>query len=117
MGIAGLAEGGLRLGDRSGAIPENWIVAVLLIGTGMFLLMGFLTPLAGAVAALTTLAAEVSWFQPPRTDIFDGTIPAALLFTVATAVSLLGPGSFSLDRRIFGRREIIIPRAPYSSSQ
>jgi hypothetical protein len=27
------------------------------------------------------------------------------------AITLLGPGAFSLDARLFGRREIIIPEA------
>jgi hypothetical protein len=30
---------------------------------------------------------------------------------MALAVALIGPGAYSLDARLFGRREIIIPRA------
>jgi hypothetical protein len=32
----------------------------------------------------------------------------------ATAIALLGPGAFSLDARLFGRREILIPPDPRS---
>jgi hypothetical protein len=28
---------------------------------------------------------------------------------MAVAVALMGPGAFSLDARLFGRREIVIP--------
>jgi hypothetical protein len=30
---------------------------------------------------------------------------------MAAATALLGPGAYSLDARLFGRREIIIPQA------
>lgn len=31
--------------------------------------------------------------------------------TIPIAVAFLGPGAFSLDARLFGNREIIIPRS------
>jgi hypothetical protein len=33
------------------------------------------------------------------------------LMVLATAIALLGPGAFSIDSRLFGRREILIPHA------
>jgi uncharacterized membrane protein YphA (DoxX/SURF4 family) len=32
------------------------------------------------------------------------------LAVVAVVIALLGPGAFSIDARLFGRREILIPR-------
>jgi uncharacterized membrane protein YphA (DoxX/SURF4 family) len=32
-----------------------------------------------------------------------------LATTIAVSIALLGPGAFSVDARLFGRREIIIP--------
>jgi hypothetical protein len=29
---------------------------------------------------------------------------------MAVAVALLGPGAFAVDARLFGRREVVIPR-------
>jgi len=34
------------------------------------------------------------------------------LAVISAALVLLGPGAFSLDARLFGRREIIIPEGP-----
>jgi hypothetical protein len=33
------------------------------------------------------------------------------VLSIASAAMLLGPGAHSLDARIFGRREVIIPKA------
>ena len=37
------------------------------------------------------------------------TLAAFNLAAISAALVLLGPGAFSLDARLFGRREIIIP--------
>jgi hypothetical protein len=37
---------------------------------------------------------------------------AFLFALIAIAVICLGPGAYSLDARLFGRREIIIPARP-----
>jgi uncharacterized membrane protein YphA (DoxX/SURF4 family) len=112
--MAGLAEGVLFLIYHNGTVLESWIAGLALTGSGAFLLAGFLTPIAGALMALAALAVGVSWIQPPRTNLIGEPFAAALVVVMATAVSLLGPGSYSLDCRIFGRHEIIIPRTPHS---
>jgi hypothetical protein len=38
-----------------------------------------------------------------------GALTAFNLAAISAALALLGPGAFSLDARLFGRREIIIP--------
>lgn len=78
-------------------------LAALIAGTS--LVVGFMTPVSGIVAGGTTLALAVS---PTAQPFFIGA--SALLVAVdAIAVVLLGPGAFSLDARLFGRREILIP--------
>jgi len=76
---------------------------------GAALLVGFLTPIAGAFASLVNLIIGVSWFVSPGGHAHDRTIGAFYLFVMSIAISVLGPGAFSLDARLFGRREIIIP--------
>jgi uncharacterized membrane protein YphA (DoxX/SURF4 family) len=67
---------------------------------GLFLLAGLWTPFAGALVALievwTVFSSSTDWQA------------SALAAAIATAVMLLGPGSWSVDARIYGRRRISI---------
>jgi hypothetical protein len=70
------------------------VLGVLGIIASILVLIGFRT----ATGAL--LIAAVGAFAP---------IPASLyMIAIAGAVALLGAGAFSVDSRIFGRREIVI---------
>lgn len=73
------------------------------VGAGTFLVLGLLTPLAGAAALGTTINA---WFvadqAAPGFRFFasaQGQELEMLLVLLAAVVVLLGPGRFSLDRR------------------
>jgi uncharacterized membrane protein YphA (DoxX/SURF4 family) len=91
--------------------PLSWAVGLLEILVGTVLLIGFLTPIAGASAALGNLTVGVSWFLSSNENAHDKTVAALYLVVISIAITLLGPGAFSLDARLFGRREIIIPEA------
>jgi len=43
--------------------------------------------------------------------LHDVRLMACGMIVAAVALALLGPGAFSLDGRLFGRREIVIPPA------
>jgi len=89
----------------------NCAIASLETLIGAALLIGFLTPVAGAFASLVNLASGVSWFLTPGGHAHGRTVAAFYLLVMSIAVTVLGPGAFSLDARMFGRREIIIPEA------
>ncbi len=71
--------------------------------SGVMLSLGFITPLAAAAAVIQTM-----WIMPAGP--FDGRISLVFGIAILLAIVLQGPGAYSLDARIFGRREIIIPR-------
>ena len=68
---------------------------------GEAFLAGALTPAAAGLGG--TLVAALVFVSAP------GTGGGLLLVTVA-ALGLLGPGAYSVDARLFGRREIQVPR-------
>jgi putative oxidoreductase len=67
---------------------------------GLFLLAGLWTPFAGALVALMEV-----WMAFSSSTEWQA---AALAAGIATAVMLLGPGSWSVDARIYGRKRISI---------
>jgi uncharacterized membrane protein YphA (DoxX/SURF4 family) len=93
----------------------SWAIGSLEILVGTALLIGFLTPIAGASASLGNLAIGISWFRTSGDNAHDKTVAALYLLVLSIAITLLGPGAFSLDARLFGRREIIIPEASRTS--
>jgi hypothetical protein len=48
----------------------------------------------------------------PGAAVLVDRVAAVILIVDAAALTLLGPGALSLDARLFGRREIIIPHDP-----
>jgi uncharacterized membrane protein YphA (DoxX/SURF4 family) len=89
------------------------LAGALSVVSGLALLAGFLTPASGAIAGLTTLFIVATW-TPPGTPVLIDRFAAVILIADAAALALLGPGAHSLDARLFGRREIIIPNDPLS---
>jgi uncharacterized membrane protein YphA (DoxX/SURF4 family) len=93
----------------------TWTVALLAIASGIALLIGYLTPLTGTLACLITVSSAFSWFPAPNSNLFETGLATALAAIIAVAIVCLGPGAFSLDARLFGRREIVIPSSSPSS--
>jgi uncharacterized membrane protein YphA (DoxX/SURF4 family) len=78
--------------------------------SAVLLLAGFLTPIAGVLFLLATILESI---QNSPIDFFANLNQASmfvLLLLASASLVLLGPGLFSLDARLFGRREIIIPQ-------
>lgn len=100
-----LAASGLLFGQAVARfVPgERWEAispAILGIAAGLLILIGLWTP----VGCLLAVIAE-SWL------LFVGGIatqPAILLLSIGAAVAMLGPGSWSIDAVLFGRRRLDI---------
>jgi uncharacterized membrane protein YphA (DoxX/SURF4 family) len=81
----------------------GWLFAsLLLLGAGC-LLLGFVTPVTAILIGLFSLTFAFSSLA----QIID-------IVVLSAVIALLGPGAFSIDARMFGRREILIPSASRS---
>jgi uncharacterized membrane protein YphA (DoxX/SURF4 family) len=83
-------------------------LGILAIIGGLFILAGFLTPVAGAAAMIGFLAMGIARLLNTDAHPHGDAILALHLAVMSLALVLLGPGAISLDARLFGRREIII---------
>jgi uncharacterized membrane protein YphA (DoxX/SURF4 family) len=109
VGLAAAAVGVLYLSGPSNPSLEKWLVGLPLTMGGAALAIGFLTPYAGLLVGLCFLGIALSWFPAPSWGLHDGRLVAFGMIITTAAIALLGPGAFSLDGRLFGRREIVIP--------
>ena len=72
-----------------------------LAGSGVLLLAGLWTPLAGTVVALIEISRILTIDTDPVVCLLAGTIAGAL--------AMLGPGRWSVDAQLFGWRRIDAP--------
>jgi uncharacterized membrane protein YphA (DoxX/SURF4 family) len=94
---------------------DVWMIASILVMCGAALVIGFLTPLASVLVGLCVLGMSSSWFPGPHFTLFESRLVDLEMITTIVAIALLGPGAFSLDGYLFGRREIVIPPRPPDS--
>jgi uncharacterized membrane protein YphA (DoxX/SURF4 family) len=97
-GVGLVAQGFLALrGNLSLGLA---FLCVLTIGTGLLLLVGFWTPVAGTMQAILSLRHAILHDPNPWTYVLMGILGAGL--------ALLGPGAWSVDARLFGWKRIRI---------
>jgi putative oxidoreductase len=69
---------------------------------GMLMIVGLWTPMSGVLIALTEVGA-VFWSSS------DPCI-AIILSTLALSLAMIGPGAWSIDAHLFGRKHMDIPK-------
>lgn len=89
--------------------PGLWVSRLVSMLIGAALLIGFMTPVSGGLATLLYLAVTLCRQFTAIGTCHHGLPATIYLAAMSAALTLLGPGSFSLDARLFGRREILIP--------
>ena len=90
-------------------------LCLLAIASSTSLVFGFLTRIAAVMLAI--LAASVTCFPlvTPSVGLAQSHTFGFNLVVIAVAIAMLGPGAFSFDAVLFGRRKVIIPRSSVSS--
>ena len=108
FGAALMAQGGYCVSGAAMA-PAHWFSGLWALAAGGLLLIGFLTPLAAFVVALGAAGVGLSVVPACSPLLFDSRSALVFGLTILVAIAGLGPGAFSVDARVFGRRQIIIP--------
>ena len=80
------------------AAAGGWFVKVPVLTGALLLLLGLMTPIVAVAIGLASLSLTFS-----NNDVVQ-------VVGLTGAIALLGPGAFSIDARLFGRREVFIPR-------
>jgi uncharacterized membrane protein YphA (DoxX/SURF4 family) len=110
LGIALMFQGGFYLREP-GAPPTTWLEGIAALVAGALLLLGYFTPIVGIAVVLGGLGIYLELLPPGAPALFDTKLAIVFAMTILLALILIGPGAFSVDARVFGRREIIIPSA------
>jgi hypothetical protein len=110
-GAAGVALLILRLTSAAALLEAGWRQPLLTTLTGTFVILalpvgalclGVLTPYTSTVSCLIELAIIVRSGTQPE-------FPIIISIVITAALGVLGPGAYSLDARIFGRKIIRFP--------
>ena len=86
------------------AAPPVTIVVLQVIGVaaGILLLIGLWTPVAGTLAAIIKAWVAYSRYSTHSGDPWISIILAVL----GAALAMIGPGAWSIDARLFGRKHV-----------
>jgi hypothetical protein len=85
-------------------VSSSYVLFAGILLISISLAIGFLTPLLSVVVCISAAAAMVMLH-----GLLPDSIILGLLILIAAALGLLGPGAYSLDARLFGRRELVVP--------
>jgi len=96
-----MTGGGLLYGGITSAWSAPYLALappVIAASGGVLLLLGLYTPLAGAVAAIAE--AWIAFSHPGNLLAPTG------LICLGLSLAMIGPGAWSIDARLFGRKQI-----------
>jgi uncharacterized membrane protein YphA (DoxX/SURF4 family) len=111
LGAPGIALLLLRFSVAAAMLVDGWgrlsaltppLVLPLLAALALALCVGFMTPIFSLACAAIEMIGVFGF------DGFDVVLSATLIVN-AIALAMLGPGGYSIDARLFGRRVMVIP--------
>jgi uncharacterized membrane protein YphA (DoxX/SURF4 family) len=111
VGVTVVLRGAAQLGNWRYPGHWAWVIGLLGVLSGASLIVGAFTPVAGAIAGLSAAFGTLQSLSSFPHSV-DASLPIVFLVVMAASIVLLGPGAFSVDARLFGRREISIPPSP-----
>ena len=77
------------------------VLPILGAVAGLLILGGLWTPVVGALAGILEL--WIAFVQPATQSL------AIILATLAISLAMIGPGAWSIDARLYGRKQLLPP--------
>lgn len=109
VGLTAVVDGWMILVSPEVSPIIAWGVGASAISVGVALLIGFVTPIPAMLVGMATLGVALGWIPRSLLHLVDSTLAGVFLVSMCVAIVLLGPGALSVDARMRGRREIVIP--------
>jgi putative oxidoreductase len=88
-----------------GPPPQIVTLQIIAVVTGVLILVGLWTPMAGTLALMINLWIAFLRYSSHSGDPWMPVIAGAL----GASLAMIGPGSWSIDARLFGRKHIDLP--------
>ena len=114
VGLTLVVQAVAYLYDLPNLTINTYAALALTLSFGLCFLVGILTPLTSLLIVLGAFGYALSWIPVPAANLFESKLVSVNVIAMATAILFLGPGAFSIDARLFGRREIFIPHTKHS---
>jgi uncharacterized membrane protein YphA (DoxX/SURF4 family) len=108
LGVGGAAssQAWLLIAANHGALNWSVVVALLALLTGLALIIGLLTPIASVLLAAGALFLTIDSSILGPLSLFESGMARLDFIVMSVALIFLGPGTLSLDARLYGRREV-----------
>jgi uncharacterized membrane protein YphA (DoxX/SURF4 family) len=86
--------------------PTTFAQNLLTVAGGIFLFSGLWTPVIAGLVALEEVWKVLGLHRP----LSESALIHIVLAVVAISLAMLGPGAWSIDARLFGRKRFVIDR-------
>jgi uncharacterized membrane protein YphA (DoxX/SURF4 family) len=106
VGGAASSQAWLLITANHGVVNTSVLVALLAFVIGVALIIGLMTPIASVLLAAGALFLTVDSSILGHLSLFESGMARLEFIVMSVALIFLGPGSLSLDARLYGRREI-----------
>jgi putative oxidoreductase len=88
--------------SREAPPPVIGFLQIIGVAAGIFIIIGLWTPIAGTVATLVNLWIPFARHPHHSSELLILVMQAVL----GAALAMIGPGAWSIDARLFGRKHI-----------
>ena len=85
-----------------------WVIGALSGICGVMLILGFMTLVAGVLASIS-IAAITFATEAFLSSMFSAALLNLVTMILSVGLALTGPGAFSIEGHLYGRREIVVP--------